>query len=97
MWFTLAGISLRRLQNTFLQSNKTLAASFRLFCGWFTLSWSEWEREEERWSASLIEPEREMEGPLFNYLPLTVFVICVDLLNGAKKKGGVGGDEIRAS
>lgn len=53
-----------------------------------TLSLSKREREKERWSETLIETEREMEGPLFNYLPLTVFVICVDLLSGAKENRG---------
>lgn len=63
-------------------------ALFWSFCGYIALSLSEREREKERWSETLIETEQEMEGPLFNYLPLTVFVICVDLLSRAKKKGG---------
>lgn len=63
-------------------------ALFWPFCGYITLNLSEKEREKERWNETLIETEREMEGPLFNYLPLTVFVICVDLLSRAKKKGG---------
>lgn len=53
-----------------------------------TLSLNKREREKERWSETLIETEPEMEGPLFNYLPLTVFVICVDLLSGAKENRG---------
>lgn len=42
---------------------------FRPFCGYITLSLSESEREKERWSETLIETEREMEGPyLITYL-----------------------------
>lgn len=69
---------------------KIIPVFFRQFCGRLSLSWSEREGEEEKWSESLIEPECEREAPLFNYLPLTVFVICVDLSSRAKKEGGVG-------